>query len=82
MERLRRSLGVDALDISAGGASGPSVGAARAINSRVSVGVKGAAAAKDSAVTFDIDLTRRLRLQGEASGAGATSIGIGTEIEY
>jgi translocation and assembly module TamB len=82
MERLRRSLGVDALDISAGGTGGPSVGAARAINSRVSVGVKGAAAAKDSAVTLDIDLTRRLRLQGEASGTGATSIGIGTEIEY
>lgn len=82
MERLRRSLGVDALDISTGGTGGPSVGAARAINSRVSVGVKGAAAAKDSAVTLDIDLTRRLRLQGEASGTGATSIGIGTEIEY
>jgi translocation and assembly module TamB len=81
-ERLRRSLGVDTIDISTGRSGDPTVGVSRAINNRVSVGVRGGASAEDSGLTLDIDLTRRLRLQGTAYGSGNTSLGIGTEIEY
>ncbi len=81
-ERMRRSLGVDTIDISTGRSGDPTVGVSRAINNRVSVGVKGGASTSDSGLTLDIDLTRRLRLQGAAYGSGDTSLGIGTEIEY
>jgi hypothetical protein len=29
-----------------------------------------------------VDLTRRLRLQGEVTSRGSTAVGIGAEIEY
>lgn len=80
-ERMRKSLGVDSLDISTGTSGDPTVGVRRAINNRISIGVKGGAKPEDSGVTVDVDVTRRLRLQGEATGSG-TAVGVGAEWEY
>jgi translocation and assembly module TamB len=80
-ERLRRSLGVDSLDITVG-AGGPGVGVSRYISDNVRVGVRAGARPEESGVTVDIDLTRRLKAQGEVNAEGGTSVGLGFEWEY
>lgn len=82
LDKARRALGVDTLDVSAGGANGPSVGASRYISKRISVGVKAGTNAANSEATVKVDVTRRIKLLGAVGGDGRTSIGIGTEIEY
>jgi translocation and assembly module TamB len=81
-ESLRRSLGVDGLDISLGAEGGPAIGISRAISDRISVGVKAGASAEDSGVSVDIDVTKRIRVQGEVGAGGNTSLGVGAEWEY
>ncbi|WP_112662833.1 translocation/assembly module TamB domain-containing protein [Microvirga flavescens] len=81
-EQLRRSLGVDNLDISVGAQGGPTVGLSRAIGDRVSIGVKAGAKPEDSGISVDIDVTRRIRVQGGVGATGDTSIGVGAEWEY
>jgi translocation and assembly module TamB len=80
-ERLRKSLGVDSLDIQAG-PGGPSVGISRAISDRVSIGVKAGATAGQSGLSVDVDITRRLRLKTEIDASGGTGVGLGAEWEY
>ncbi|MDB5544333.1 MAG: hypothetical protein JWO64_1482, partial [Hyphomicrobiales bacterium] len=80
-ERLRKSLGVDSLDIQAG-PGGPSVGISRAISDRVSVGVKAGATAGQSGLSVDVDVTRRLRLKTEIDASGGSAVGLGAEWEY
>jgi translocation and assembly module TamB len=81
-EQLRRSLGVDSLDITVGAGGGPEVGVSRYISDNVRVGVRAGAQPEDSGVTVDIDLTRRLKAQGEINAEGGTSVGLGFELEY
>jgi translocation and assembly module TamB len=81
-ERLRRTLGVDSLDISTSATGGAVVGATRAINDRISVGVTTGARPQDNSVNVDLDVTRHLRLQAGVDAAGGTSAGIGAEWEY
>lgn len=80
-ERLRKSLGVDNLDIQVG-AGGPTVGASRYLSDNVSVGVKVGAKPEDSGVSVGIDVTRRLKLQAETGADGSAAVGIGAEWEY
>jgi len=81
-ESLRRSLGVDDLDISLGADGGPAIGISRAISDRVSVGVKAGASTEQSGVSVNIDVTRRIRVQGEVGASGSTAVGVGAEWEY
>lgn len=81
-ERLRRSLGVDSLDITVGAGGGPGVGVSRYISDNVRVGVRAGAQPEENAVTIDIDLTRRLKAQGEVNAEGGSSVGLGFEWEY
>ncbi|EIM28095.1 translocation/assembly module TamB domain-containing protein [Microvirga lotononidis] len=81
-EQLRRSLGVDSLDITVGAGGGPGVGVSRYISDNVRVGVKAGALPEESGVTVDIDLTRRLKAQGEINAEGGSSVGLGFEMEY
>jgi len=81
-ERLRRSLGVDNLDISFGANGNPRVGVSRALNRRVSVGVRTGSELKDSAVSVDIDVTKNIRIQGGVDQQGRTDLGVGVEWEY
>jgi translocation and assembly module TamB len=81
-ESLRRSLGVDSLDITVDASGGPAVGVSRYISDNVRVGVKAGARPEESGVTVDVDLTRRLKAQGAVDAEGGTSVGVGFELEY
>jgi translocation and assembly module TamB len=81
-ERVRKSLGVDSLDVSVGSTGNPTVGVSRAINRRISIGVKTGTEPSDSGASVDIDVTRNLRLKGEADANGGTAVGVGMEWEY
>lgn len=81
-EQIRKSLGVDSLDITTGASGGPAVSASRYISDRVRVGVKAGARPEESGVTVDVDLSRRLKLQSQVDGDGSSSVGVGFEWEY
>jgi translocation and assembly module TamB len=81
-DSLRRGLGVDSLDITTGTGGGIGVGVGRYITDNVRVGVRAGARPEDSGVTVDIDVTKRLRIQGGVGAGGDTSLGVGAEWEY
>lgn len=81
-EQARKGLGLDSLDVSTGASGGPALGASRYLSDRLSVGVKAGAKPADTAATVDYEVTRRIRLQGEAGSDGRTAVGVGAEWEY
>ena len=81
-ERLRKTLGVDSLDISTSATGGALVGATRAINDRISVGVTTGARPQDNGVNVDLDVSRHLRLRAGVDASGGSSAGVGAEWEY
>ncbi len=81
-EQARKGLGLDSLDVSTGASGGPALGASRYISDRVSIGVKAGAKPSDTAVGVDVDVTRRIKLKGEAGSDGRTSLGVGAEYEW
>jgi translocation and assembly module TamB len=81
-ERLRRSLGVDSLDIGMSVSGSPTVGVSRAISDRLSVGVKAGSKPEDSGVSVDYDVTRHIRVQSGIDAEGGSSLGVGAEWEY
>jgi translocation and assembly module TamB len=81
-EEARRALGVDSLDITSGAKGGPALGVSRYIGDRLSVGVKAGARTEDAGVTVGIDVTRRVKVQGDIGADGRTSLGVGAEWEY
>ena len=81
-ERLRKSLGVDSLDVGSGASGGPTVGVSRAINDRISIGVTGGSKSEDSGVSVNLDVTRHIRLQGGVDANGGSNVGLGAEWEY
>jgi translocation and assembly module TamB len=81
LDRTRKALGVDTLDVNVG-KNGPSVGASRYISRNIRLGVKTGATPEESGVSVNVDVTRRIKLKGEATRDGRGSVGIGAEIEY
>jgi translocation and assembly module TamB len=81
-EQLRKTLGVDSLDISTSATGGAQVSATRAINDRISIGVTTGARPQDNGVNVDLDVTRHLRLQTGVDASGGSNVGIGAEWEY
>jgi translocation and assembly module TamB len=81
-ENVRKSLGVDSLDISSSATGGTVVSATRAINDRVSVGVTTGARPQDNGVNLNYDVNRHVRLQVGADSSGGSSAGIGLDWEY
>jgi translocation and assembly module TamB len=58
------------------------VGASRYISDRLRVGVTAGTRAEESGIQVDFDITRRLKLQGEAGADGRSSVGVAAEWEY
>jgi translocation and assembly module TamB len=81
-ENVRKSLGVDSLDISSSATGGAVVSATRAINDRVSVGVTTGARPQDNGVNLNYDVTRHVRLQAGVDSSGGSSVGVGFDWEY
>jgi translocation and assembly module TamB len=81
-EKMRKALGVDSLDLDAGGANGPTIGVSRYIMDGVSVGVRTGAKPDQTSVNVGVDVTRGVRVQSETSMDGKTSVGVGVEYEY
>jgi translocation and assembly module TamB len=81
-ESLRKSLGVDSLDIGSSASGSPTVGISRAINDRISIGAKTGAKPEDNGVSVDFDVTRHIRLQAGVDASGGSSVGVGAEWEY
>ena len=82
LERMRRSLGVDSLDVQVGADGSPSVGASRYIMKNVNVGVRTGAKPQDNAVTLGVDVWKNVRVQGETASDGSASVGAGVQFEY
>jgi translocation and assembly module TamB len=82
-EGLRKSLGVDSLDISSSATTGsPIVSATHAINDRLSVGVTTGARPQDNGVNLYYDVTRHLRVQVGVDANGGSDAGLGVNWEY
>ncbi|MCW2286214.1 translocation and assembly module TamB [Rhodoblastus acidophilus] len=82
VDKMRRALGVDSLDVQFSPDGSPRVGSSRYILPNVSVGVRTGTKPEDSAATVSVDVTKRLRVQGEAGADGSTSAGVGAQWEY
>ncbi len=81
-ESVRRSLGVDSLDVTTGAGGGPAVGASRYISDRVRLGVRAGASPEETGVSVDVDITRRFKAKTEVGADGSTSVGAGYEWEW
>lgn len=81
LDRMRRALGVDGLDVGVG-SGGPTVGASRAIGNRLSVGVRTGASPSQSGLSVNVDVTRHIRVESDVDAKGSTSLGVGTRFEW
>ena len=54
----------------------------RYISDNVRLGIRAGARPEESGVAVDIDITRRLKAQGEVGIDGRSSVGVGMEWEY
>ncbi len=81
-EQLRKSLGVDSLDLGSSASGSPTVGVSRAINDRISVRATTGAKPEDNGVSVDLDVTRHIRLQAGVDASGGSSAGVGANWEY
>lgn len=82
LAQIRKSLGLDAIDINTDGDDGPSVGVGKYINDNIYLGVEQGANSNSSRVKVDIDLDRGLKLRGEVGADGSSKAGIFFEKEY
>ena len=81
-ESARKGLGLGSLDVANGVGGGPARGGSRFLSERVSVGVRTGAGPADTAVGVDFEVSRRIKVKGEAGADGRTSLGVGAEYEW
>lgn len=82
LAELRKSLGLDAIDLNLDGEDGPSVAVGKYINDNIYLGVEQGAGKDSSRVTVDIDISNSLKLRGEVGADGDSKAGIYFEKEY
>ncbi|POF29184.1 translocation/assembly module TamB domain-containing protein [Roseibium marinum] len=79
---IRKSLGLDAIDVNTNGENGPSVSVGKYINDNIYLGVEQGTGTSSSRVQVDIDLNRGLKVRGEVGADGSSKAGIFFEKEY
>ncbi len=81
-ESLRRDLGLEGLDVNLGAAGGPGIGLNRALNDRLSIGVRAGAGTAGTGIGIDFRVTDDVKVKGEVGANGGTSVGIGGDYEW
>ncbi len=79
---LRNLLGVSDVDLNFDAAGNPELAVGGYVNERIYLGVTQEPATGDNAATVDIDVTKFLKLRGEASSDGDAKAGFYYEREY
>ncbi|MHC5654122.1 translocation/assembly module TamB domain-containing protein [Stappia sp. ICDLI1TA098] len=79
---LRKSLGVDMIDIDTSGDGSPSLAVGKYLSDNIYLGVKQGTSGESSRVTVDIDVTKSLKLRGEVGADGESKAGIFFEREF
>ncbi|MEM9632769.1 MAG: translocation/assembly module TamB domain-containing protein [Pseudomonadota bacterium] len=79
---IRKSLGLDAIDINTDEEGGTSVSVGKYINDNIYLGVEQGTGTGSSRVKVDIDLDRGLKVRGEVGADGSSKAGIFFEREY
>lgn len=82
LSQLRKSLGLDAIDINTDGDDGPSVAVGKYINDNIYLGVEQGTGTGSSRVKVDIDLDKGIKVRGEVGADGSSKAGIFFEREY
>jgi translocation and assembly module TamB len=83
MDKMRRSLGVDSLDVGTNAAgTGGQVGIGKRLNDKMYLGVKQGTTPNSSQVTVDVDITKNIRLQGATGADGSAEVGVGAQWDY
>ena len=82
LAQIRKSLGLDAIDINTDSDGETSVSVGKYINDNIYLGVEQGTGSDSSRVQVDIDLDRGLKLRGEVGAAGSSKAGIFFEREY
>ncbi|AXS41627.1 translocation/assembly module TamB domain-containing protein [Breoghania sp. L-A4] len=82
LDKLRKSLGVDTINITTDESNNTAVELRKKVSDNVSLGVQQGSQAGSSRVTVDIDVTKNLRARGETDANGGTKAGIFFEKEY
>ena len=78
LDNVRRSLGVDSLEVDTSG----NVGIGKRLNDRVYVGARQGPTTASGKVTVDVDVTRNIRLQGAVGADGSNELGLGAQWDY
>ncbi|MFO1147891.1 MAG: translocation/assembly module TamB domain-containing protein [Alsobacter sp.] len=82
LDQLRKSLGLDSLDISSGSSGGPTVGLTRYLGPKMRLNVRAGATASDTGLGVDYDLTKHIKLRGQVGANGSAAAGAAAEWEY
>ncbi|MTI42984.1 autotransporter secretion inner membrane protein TamB [Roseibium hamelinense] len=79
---IRKSLGLDVVDVNVDGDGGPSLAVGKYVNDNIYLGVEQGTGSGSSRVQVDIELDRGLKVRGEVGADGSSKAGIFFEREY
>ncbi len=82
LDRLRQSLGVDSINLTADEDNNAAVNIGKNLGNKLRLGVQQGTAASSSRVTIDLDINKTLRARGEVGEDGESKAGIYFEREY
>ena len=82
VEKLRKSVGVDNLDVTNDEKSGVTVTAEKYVTEKLKVGVKKGTKTGSGKVTIDFDILKNLKARGELGQEGSSKGGLFFEREY
>lgn len=82
VEQIKRSVGIDVLDVSTDRSGTATVSAGRYVNDKTFVGVKQGPGSKSGQVVIDHDFTKNLKARSEVGANGNSKVGVGLEWNY
>jgi translocation and assembly module TamB len=82
MDQLRKSVGVDVLDVTTDTKGNAAVTAGKYVNSKAYIGVQQNTGTNTSRVIVDLDITKNIKARGETGSDGNSKLGVGIEWNY